>query len=114
MVNATIYEHPVDVSVVAPEAVMLRCQVAGQPLPQIMWIRELSNGTMTEFTMSTDNINITETIDVLNKTVTSVLIIQPTSALDTARFRCRAQNQLSVSINIVVYTIEVQVNIYGM
>ena len=100
-----------DVSVVAPEAVRLRCQVAGQPVPQIVWIREFSTGTVTEFTMSTDNINITETIDGLNKT--SVLIIQPTSALDTARFRCRAQNQLSVSTTIVVYSIEVQINIYG-
>ena len=48
-VNVTIYEQPMDVSMLAPSAVVLRCQADGQPVPEIVWIRKVANGQRTEF-----------------------------------------------------------------
>ena len=92
----TIYEHPASDSVVAPDMVVLTCQADGEPVPDIVWIKESADETVTEFNAttvtSTGNITIEENIDGLNKT--STLRIQPTSALDTANYTCIAQNNV--------------------
>ena len=103
----TIYEDPANVSVLAPEAAVLSCQADGEPLPDIVWVRMSTDGSMmtAEFNESTGNVMINETVNGLNKT--SVLTIQPTSALDTADYRCRVQNEvgsvLSNTARVTVY-----------
>ena len=86
----TIYDEPQSQAVLAPGAVTLRCRGDGQPLPDIVWIKRLANGTTFEFTSSSDNINITDVVSKPNKT--SYLTIEPTSALDTANYSCRVEN----------------------
>ena len=105
-VSVTIYEQPMDVSVLAPGAAVLHCQADGQPVPEIVWIRKVTNGPRAEFSVSTGNINIAETIIGLNKT--SVLTIQPTTPQDIATYSCRAQNLVGT-----VTSTEAQVNVFG-
>lgn len=96
-----------NVSVLAPGAAMLTCQADGEPLPDIVWIRMSTNGSMTtEFNESAGNNMINEAVDGLNKT--SFLTIQPTSALDTADYRCRVQNEVDF-----VRSDTARVTIYG-
>ena len=101
----TIYVHPASDSVVAPDVVVLTCQADGEPLPDIVWIKESADETITEFNETTGNITIEVTINGLNKT--STLRIQPTSALDAANYSCRAQNNvgslLSRTAEVTVY-----------
>ena len=78
--------------VLAPGQVVLMCKASGDPSPNIVWMRELVNGTITEFGSSTDNIHITEITD--DQNITSIFTIQPTSVEDTATYSCRAQNEL--------------------
>lgn len=89
-VSVTIYDEPQPQAMLAPAAVTLMCRGDGQPVPNIVWIKRLDNGTMLEFTSSFDNINITEVINKPNKT--SYLTIEPTSALDTVNYSCRVEN----------------------
>ena len=110
-VNVTIYEQPIDVSVLAPGAAVLRCHADGQPVPEIVWIREIANGSRTEFNISTGNINIAEiniaeTPSGLNKT--SILTIQPTTPQDIAMYSCRAQNLVGTATST-----DAQVNVFG-
>ena len=102
----TIYEHPMDVSVLAPGAAVFRCQTDGQPVPEIAWIREVADGPRTEFSVSTGNISIAETISGLNKT--SILTIQPTTPQDIATYSCKAQNLVGTATST-----EAQVNVFG-
>ena len=90
----------------APGAVVLRCQADGQPVPEIVWIREIANGPRTEFNVSTGNVSIAETISGLNKT--SVLTIQPTTPQDIATYSCKAQNLVGTATST-----EAQVNVFG-
>ena len=75
-----------------PDAAVLRCQADGQPVPDITWIRELSNGSFVEL-ISEGNVMITEHVSGLNKT--SILTIQPTNTQDSGNYRCRVQNELN-------------------
>lgn len=78
-----------DITVLSPEAAILSCLASGEPLPEIVWIKEFANGSVT----NVDNFaNITEITNVPNKT--SILTIEPTSAKDTANYSCQVQNQL--------------------
>ena len=109
-VFVTIYVHPASDSVVAPDMVVLTCQADGEPLPDIVWIKESADGYVTEFNASTltsmGNITIEETIDGLNKT--STLRVLPTSALDTANYSCRAQNNVGILLSRTA-----EVTVYG-
>ena len=89
-VSVTIHEEPVGDTVIAPTKVDLRCRADGVPTPTISWIKTLQNGSEFEYFMSTGNLNITAELDGLNKT--STLTIEPTNALDTANYSCRAVN----------------------
>ena len=89
-VSVTINEEPVGDTVIAPTKVDLRCRADGVPTPTISWIKTLQNGSVFEYSMSSGNLNITEELDGLNQT--STLTIEPTSALDTANYSCRAMN----------------------
>ena len=77
-----------DIAVLIPDAAVLRCQ----PVPNIAWIREFSNGSSVEV-ISEGNVTITEQADGLNKT--SILTFQPTTVQDSGIYRCRAQNELN-------------------
>lgn len=88
VVFVTIYESPMDITVLSPEAAVLYCPASGEPLPEIAWIKEFANGSVT---IIGDFASITEIINPLNKT--SILTIEPTSAQDTANYSCRVQNQ---------------------
>ena len=80
-----------DITVLSPEAAILSCQASGDPLPEIVWIMELVNGSVTEVMIS-DFVIITNVTNHLNKT--SILTIDPTSAQDAANYSCRVQNTL--------------------
>ena len=84
---------------------VLACQADGEPVPDIVWFKDVVNGSSTLVDESSSNVAINETVDGLNKT--SVLIIRPTSALDTASYTCRAQNDVgrinSTSAQVTVY-----------
>jgi hypothetical protein len=90
------------VSVLAPDDAELRCQADGRPVPEIVWIRNLDD----QFTQTADNVDVTDTVDGLNKT--SILTIQRTTPEDTATYSCRAQNSVSSETSS-----EVQVNVFG-
>ena len=89
-VSVTIREEPVGDTVIAPTKVELRCRADGVPTPTISWIKTLLNGSVFEYFTSTGNLNIIAEVDGLNKT--STLTIEPTNALDTANYSCRAVN----------------------
>ena len=89
-VSVTIREKPVGDTVIAPTKVDLRCRADGVPTPTISWIKTLQNGSVFEYSMCSGNLNITEELDGLNQT--STLTIEPTSALDSANYSCRAMN----------------------
>ena len=77
-----------DITVLSPEAAILYCLASGEPLPEIVWIKEFANGSVT---IVGDFASITEITNPPNKT--SILTIDPTSAQDTADYSCRVQNQ---------------------
>ena len=58
-----------DIAVLVPDAAVLHCQADGEPVPDITWMRELSNGSSVEL-ISKGNVTITEEINGLNKTST--------------------------------------------
>ena len=89
-VSVTIREEPVGDTVIASTKVDLRCRADGVPTPTISWIKSLQNGSVFEYSMCSGNLNITEELDGLNQT--STLTIEPTSALDSANYSCRAMN----------------------
>ena len=102
----SIFEEPQPQDILAPAAVTLTCSSDGQPVPDIIWIKRLANGTTFEFTSSFANINITEDVNEPNKT--SYLTIEPTTALDTANYSCRVQNLVGS-----LTSTEAEVNIFG-
>ena len=79
-------------SVLSPAMVELSCMADGVPVTTITWIMSPDNGTDSELSSSMDNINIESMTSGLNRT--STLTIDPTSALDTASYRCRAENSV--------------------
>ena len=89
-VSVTIHEEPVGDTVIAPTKVDLSCRADGVPTPTISWIKTLQNGSVFVYSMSSGNLNITEELDGLNQT--STLTIEPTNALDTGNYSCRAMN----------------------
>ena len=107
-VSVTIYEHPANVSVIAPDQVVLTCQADGEPAPDIVWIKYLGNGSSVEVNTSTGNIDIAERVDGSNRT--SILTIQPTSALDAADYTCRVQNEVIVD---GILSTPARVTVYG-
>ena len=98
----TILVSPINVSVLAPDAVELRCQADGRPVPEIVWIRNLDD----QFTLNADNVDVAEIINGLNKT--STLTLRQTTPEDTATYNCRAQNLVSSATST-----EVQINVFG-
>ena len=89
-VSVTIHEEPVGDTVIAPNKIELRCRADSVPTPSISWIKTIQNGSVFEYSMSSGNLNINEELDGLNQTGT--LTIEPTSALDSANYSCRAMN----------------------
>ena len=89
----------------SPDEATLTCQADGEPVPDIVWIKEANDGSITVFNSSDANITIFETIEGLN--ITSTLTIQQTSALDTADYRCRVENEvgsvMSTTARVTVY-----------
>ena len=77
-------------TVIGPTKVDLRCRADGVPIPTFSWIKTLQNGSVFVYSMSSGNLNISEELDGLNQT--STLTIEPTSALDSANYSCRATN----------------------
>ena len=73
----------------SPERAILHCLASGEPLPEIVLIKEFANGSVINVN---DFTNITEITNPPNKT--SILTIEPTSAQDTAKYSCQVQNRL--------------------
>ena len=84
-------------TVLLPAMVELSCMADGVPAPTITWIMSLDNGTDIELSSSGENINIVSMTSGLNRT--STLTINPTSALDTASYRCRAESSVFGAFN---------------
>ena len=78
-----------DITILSPERAILHCLASGEPLPEIVWIKEFANGSVINID---DLTNITEITNAPNKT--SILTIEPTNAQDTAKYSCRVQNRL--------------------
>ena len=57
IVAPVVEQDPTDVSVVAPDPVTLMCTARGEPLPEIVWIKE-ANGTQTEYSESENGLEI--------------------------------------------------------
>ena len=79
-------------TVLSPAMVELSCMADGVPAPTISWIMTLDNGTDIELSSSMERINIVSMTSGLNRT--STLTTDPTSALDTASYRCRAESSV--------------------
>ena len=80
-----------------PASLSLNCTADGFPLPSISWVRTLSNGSETEFSMgSTEvdgrNFTVSSTPNAMMSMVESVFMISSTVVLDTANYSCRASN----------------------
>ena len=84
-------------TVLSPAMVELSCMADGVPVPTITWIMTLDNGTDIELSSSMENINIESMTSGLNRT--STLTIDPTSALDTASYKCRAESTVFGAFN---------------
>ena len=83
----------------SPSPLSLNCTADGSPLPTITWIRTLSDGSQTEFSMdSTDvggrSFDITTTPTSSSTTVESVFTTASTVVLDTGDYSCRANNSI--------------------
>ena len=106
LVPATILEDPERISAFAPDAVSVMCRASGFPIPTITWIRMAMNGSVTELSSSSSNLDITEQVDEV--TLNSTLMVDPTSILDTGNYSCRAVNEFgNVTSNLA------EVLIYG-
>ena len=89
----------------SPDEATLTCQADGEPVPDIIWIKEANGGSVTVFNSSDGNITIFKTTVGLNRT--STLTIQQTSALGMADYRCRVENEvgslMSTAARVTVY-----------
>ena len=79
-------------TVFSPAMAVLSCTADGVPVPTITWIMTFENGTDIELSSSMERINIESMTSGLNRT--STLTIDPTSALDTASYRCKANSDV--------------------
>ena len=86
-------------TILLPAMVELSCMADGVPAPTITWIMSLDNGTDIELSSSVENINIVSMSMTSGLNGTSTLTIDPTSALDTASYRCRAESSVFGAFN---------------
>ena len=93
-VPVTIYESPMNSTVLSPAMVELSCMADGVPVPTITWIVTFNNGIDIELSSSMERINIVSMSMTSGLNRTSTLTINPTSALDTASYRCRAESSV--------------------
>ena len=111
----SITTHPVrTVQLLSPATLNLTCSADGLPLPTISWIRTLSNGSDTLFSMANtieSRRNITISTTNSNSTVQSTIVIEHTLVIDTANYSCMATNRLGAS-NSTLSFVSIYVKLY--
>ena len=106
---------PSSTELLRPAALSLNCVAHGVPAPTLTWIRTFSNGSETDFSMDTADID-GRTLTITNNspsggnnmTVESNFTINSTIIQDTANYSCRATNTLGSENSSIA-----QVLIYG-
>ena len=105
-----IFSPLVTLQIISPETISLNCSFEGLPVPDLSWIKVLSDGSSTEFNMASTMVNgrtfhISDST--VSNTVTSIFTISPTTAIDTATYICMATNRIdsmnSTSSDVSVY-----------
>lgn len=96
----------------SPAPLSLTCTADGSPLPTISWVRTLSNGSETEFSMANTDVDgrsftVSRTSNVMMTMVESVFMISPTVVLDSANYTCRANNTVGMASSVS------SVSVYG-
>lgn len=84
--------NPAPVDVLAPDSVSLMCVAAGQPSPDVVWVKEETDGNLTEFSESGEGLIIT--VSKFDSVSTSTLTINSTGPFDTANYSCMTENFL--------------------
>ena len=89
-VSPVIEEDPSAEGVLAPNTASLTCIAAGEPSPDVVWVKEGTGGTLTELSESGNGV----IIDVIKATSMSIgaLTINSTDTFDTANYSCIARN----------------------
>lgn len=77
---------------IVPESGMavLTCTASGDPIPEIVWLKQQDNAGVVELLEVVGKIHIAETVSGEKKT--STLTIESTCPQDAASYSCRAQN----------------------
>ena len=91
-VAPVIEQDPIGEDVLAPDEVILMCTAEGEPSPDIVWVKEETNGAMTEFSESGNGL-IIDTVKSTSMSF-STLTINSTDSFDTANYSCMAENIL--------------------
>ena len=78
--------------VLAPDSVSLMCVAAGQPSPDVVWVKEETDRNLTEFSESGERLILT--VSEFNYVSMSTLTINSTGPFDTANYSCVAENFL--------------------
>ena len=88
-VAVSITQSPVDTSVNRESSVNLTCTATGVPTPNIMWYKQLNNGTL-QLISGTGAYSISAVTSDVNRT--SRLTIPNAAVSDTGNYLCRAFN----------------------
>jgi peroxidase len=91
-VAPVIEQDPIGEDVLAPDEVFLMCTAEGEPSPDIVWVKEETNGAMTEFSESGNGL-IIDTVKSTSMSF-STLTINSADSFDTANYSCMAENLL--------------------
>ncbi len=76
---------------------ILSCTAKGLPLPTIVWLQDLSNGSQIKHLTTISPITIKE--DSYNSTIISVFTINNTDVPNSGNYSCQAKNQLGTSLS---------------
>ncbi len=86
-----------EIQILSPDPFLLSCYAEGFPIPEIIWISTLSNGSPVIYNSSTplpDGRNVVISMEQGSYSITSNFSISSTIAGETGNYTCRASNIL--------------------